>query len=419
MTSDPTGDDSRPPGAADDPFDPFREDREGTGAMTIEVDGEKIVTVLGHRDLKAAARDWETFSSDAPFRVPIPAEHRYRSVRQLPIETDPPDHRDYRDIVREPFSRATATRITPDIRAVVDELLDAALAGEATEVVRAFALPLQARSLALMLGRPPGDAEQWITWGIDVFKDTTDASEGHADDLDQYLEGVIEAAVDEPGDDFFGLLARGQLHGRALTRNEMLGFANLVFAGGRDTVINLVSNALAHLCDHPESLAALRDDPLRARAATEELLRFYSPLTLLGRVARHDTEVHGCPVGHDQRIALAYASANRDETVFDRAGDCVLDRHPNRHVAFGHGPHTCLGAPLARAIMTTLLERVALRVGSLTRLEATPLVEDFGTCRRQVGFSALRIRFDPPGGGAPVPPAPPHRLSTAGRGAPW
>lgn len=374
-------------------LDPFRDEREHTGVTDVGVAGEDLVMVLRHRDLKAATRDWERFTSDAPFRVPIPEEHDVRSVRQLPIETDPPVHRAYREVVRGPFSRTTAARIAPEVGQVTDRLLNEALAAPDVEVVRSFALPLQSRALALMLGRPLEDAEEWIGWGTHVFRDRTDDDQGHAHDLDAYLARELDAAAADPGDDLFGLLVTARFDGRPLTRDEQLGFANLTFAGGRDTVINLVANVVAHLAARPDALAALRAGPELVRTAAEEFLRYFSPLTHIGRVVADDTQLLGRELAADSRISLCFASANRDTEVFDRPDECVLDRHPNRHVAFGHGPHTCLGAPLARLVATTLLDRLATRVDALAVIDAAPLVEDLGTVHRQVGFEHLRVAF--------------------------
>lgn len=355
---------------------------------------DEFVMVLGYDALKSAARDWSTFTSDAPFRVPIPSEHDVRSVRQLPIETDPPDHTDYREVVREPFSRATASTICPQVEALVDRLLDEALTTGAMEVVRSFALTIQSHALALMLGRSEAEAEEWISWGTHVFRDFEGAADGHASDLDRYLNRVVDAAIADPGDDFFGLLATATFRGRRLTREEILGFANLTFAGGRDTVINAITCSLHHLAAHPAAMAQLRERPELLPTATEEFLRFYSPLTHIGRIVAKDTDVCGQPVNAGSVVSLCFPSANRDEAVFERADECVLDRKPNRHVAFGHGPHTCLGAPLARMVLSVVLERFVAKVADASIAEEVPKLEDLGSVHRQVGFDRLVLSLN-------------------------
>ena len=376
-----------------DPFDPFEEYRRDEGVLDGRVGRDTFVMALRYADLKAAARNWRTFTSDAPFRVPIPSEPDVRSVRQLPIETDPPDHGDYRRIVRQPFSGETAVAIEPGIRRIADELLDQGLDAGRLEIVRSFAVPLQSRSLALMLGRSEEEASEWITWGTHVFRDSS--GEGHATALDRYLERVVDEALDAPGEDFFGLLVRARFRGRSLTREEMLGFGNLVFAGGRDTVIHSITNSLHHLAEHPDALGRLRSGPDAIRSATEEFFRYFSPITHIGRIVRTGAKIADRDLAPGDVLSLCFASANRDETAFERAGECVLDRHPNRHLAFGFGPHTCLGAPLARTILSVVLERFATRVGRMSIVEATPKLEELGCVQRQVSFEPLILQFEP------------------------
>lgn len=379
----------------DDPFDPFRKHRQTKAAVDGRVGDDEFAMVLGYAELKAVARDWSTFTSDAPFRVPIPSEHDVRSVRQLPIETDPPDHTDYRHIVREPFSRSTADAIAPDVARVVGALLDTALSTGTLEVVRGFALPTQSHALALMLGRSAEEASEWISWGTHVFRDREGSPNGHADELDRFLQRAVDEAVERRGKDFFGLLATATFRGRKLTRDEMLGFANLTFAGGRDTVINSITNSIHHLAQHPAALDELRRRPELVHSATEEFLRYFSPLTHIGRVVATDAEVSGRPVPAGGVVSLCYASANRDEEVFDAADECILDRRPNRHVAFGHGPHTCLGAPLARMVLTVVLDCFATKVSTASVVESAAKIEDLGSMERQVGFERLVLALSP------------------------
>ena len=135
--------------------DPFREHRKQTGSLECEFQGENVPMILRHEDVRKAAKDWKTFSSDAPFRVPIPSEEGVRSMRQLPIETDPPDHTAYRDIVEPFFRRAKDPAVVSRVECLVDELLSTALAMESIEVVREFALPLQSRALTLSCSTCP------------------------------------------------------------------------------------------------------------------------------------------------------------------------------------------------------------------------------------------------------------------------
>ncbi|KAB2655038.1 MAG: cytochrome P450, partial [Verrucomicrobia bacterium] len=318
--------------------DPFREKRIETGVLEGESRGEPIAMILRHEDVRRAAKDWKTYSSDAPFRVPIPSEEDVRSMRQLPIETDPPEHTDYRAIVEPFFRRAKDPGVIARVEALVDALLAGAMARDSVEVVREFALPLQSRALALLLAMPDAEAEIWIGWGTHVFRDGASGSKKGAA-LEEYLRAQFDRATASPGDDFFSALAAATYRGRPLTREEMMGFANLAFAGGRDTVIHSIASALAYLGRNPRALEYLREDPKRIVGAGEEFFRAFMPLTHIGRVCPADTNVHGVEVKAGGRASLCWASANLDETVFEAADEVRLDRRPNPHVAFGFGEH--------------------------------------------------------------------------------
>ncbi len=379
-----------------DPLDPFRQRRQNHEVLDGEMDGTRFTMVLGYEDLREVASNWHTFSSDAPFRVPIPSEENVRTVRQLPIETNPPQHTAYRALISEPFSWRRSATIRSEVERIASELVQSGLDAGSIEIVRSFALPLQSRALALMLGRPASEAEEWISWGTHVFRDFEAGAAGHASDLDAYLNRAIDEAMREPGEDFFGMLATTTLEGRNLTRAEILGFANLTFAGGRDTVINAVTNAIHHLVTHPADLSRLRDDRSLVPTAVEEFLRFFSPITHIGRVVEHEATLAGHHVGDDSVVSLCFASANRDATAFERADECLIDRRPNRHVAFGHGPHRCIGAPQAKTVLTAALDAFVGRVAAARVLEARPKVEELGPVRRQVGFERLLISLSPP-----------------------
>ena len=172
-----------------------------------------------------------------------------------------------------------------------------------------------------------------------------------------------------------------------------MGFANLAFAGGRDTVIHSIASALAYLGRNPRALEYLREDPKRVVGAGEEFFRAFMPLTHIGRVCPADTNVHGVEVKAGGRASLCWASANLDETVFEAADEVRLDRKPNPHVAFGFGEHLCLGAPHARLLLRTVLEKCTERVGRIEVLEAVEKIETEAAYSRAVGYETLVARF--------------------------
>jgi hypothetical protein len=283
----------------------------------------------------------------------------------------------------------------PSIRLVTDALLDAALARGSMEVVTELALPLFLRTLALVLGRPQAEVTQWLTWGTQALAARTDHGGKGNTDLNGYIDAAVDAAIDQPADDFFGDLARASVDGRSLTRDEMRGFANLAFAGGRQTVVYALTNAIHHLAQNPADLRLLVDDPSRIPTAIEEFLRFMTPITHLGRTATCDVEVAGRSIRAGELVSLCFSSANRDELEFEHADRLVLDRRPNRHVAFGHGPHTCVGAPMARHVLVVALERLVERCGELSLEEAVPHDDRIEELVARHGYDHLLVRVAP------------------------
>lgn len=375
------------------PHDPFQAKREQDGVLSNDFNGEIIPMILRHKDVRAAAKDWQTFSSDAPFRVPIPSEESVRAVRQLPIETDPPEHTGYRAIVEPFFRRAVQPEVIRQVENLIDGFLTNSISRESVEIVRDFALPIQSRALTYLLNVPESEAEVWMSWGTHVFRD----GEGHKKGavLEEYIQTQLDRAAAAPGDDFFSALTRAHYQGRALTRDEMAGYANLTFAGGRDTIINSIAGIIAYFCDRPEGLGFLREDPRRILSAAEEFVRVISPLTHIGRKCPVDTEVHGVSVPAGDRVSLCWASANFDAEAFDSPGEVRLDRKPNPHLAYGAGAHFCLGAAHARLIIRSLLGKLCGRVSAIRLIEARENLEREPEYERRVGYESLNVKFVP------------------------
>jgi cytochrome P450 len=271
-------------------------------------------------------------------------------------------------------------------------MLSQALARKSIEIVNEFALPVQSRALTYLLNVPESEADTWIGWGIHVFKVTGgEFKKGIV--LENYLHSQFDRAEATPGEDLFSALAKATYRGRRLTREEMMGFGNLVFAGGRDTIIQSISSIIAYFGQNPSALAYLRGNPKRIVLAGEEIFRVFMPLTHIGRVCPVDTKVHGVPVKAGGRVSLAWASANFDETVFDAPEETRLDRKPNPHLSFGFGTHLCLGAPHARLIVRSLLEALTARVEQITVLEAKEHIEHEARYERANGYDSLTVAF--------------------------
>jgi cytochrome P450 len=378
-----------------DHADPFREARLESGVLNVDCDGENVPMVLRLKDARKTAKDWKTFSSDNPLMCVLHSEAHVRGVRQLPLEIDPPQHTDYRSLVQPLFDRP---KNDPDYIAGIEKLIEAmvaeALRAGEIEAVRDFALPLQSRALTHLLRMPEAEAEVWISWGVHVFHDRDDdAEDGHL--LEAYTGSQFHRAQEEPGEDFFSYLNEVEFQGRKLSFEEKQGFANVTFAGGRDTIINTVASIFAYFGDHPEALAFLREDEQHIITATEEFVRYVSPLTAITRKCPHATTLIEESVPEGGRIGICWPSANRDETVFDHPDKVVLDRQPNPHIGFGMGAHHCLGAPHARLIFRSLLKTLCKNVDRLELISAVPKIEKESSFERQSGYEAVKVRLLP------------------------
>ena len=373
--------------------DPFKAARDEQPALATEFDGAPVAMILGFKQVREAARDWERFSSDAPFRVPIPREEDVRSVRQYPLEVDPPVHGQYRAIVDPFFKRPLQPEYIARMENLVEELLTDAMARPQIEIVRDFAIPLQSRALTYLLNMPESEADVWIQWGTHVFRDASGVSKGA--EMEIYSNELLDAAQANPGDDFFSALTKATFEGRPLTRQEMLGYANIAFAAGRDTIINTVSTITAYFAAHSEALDELRGEPKRIIVAGEELIRFATPITHIGRLCPVETDVYGIEVKADHLISLCWASANFDETVFDNPTEVKLDRKPNPHVSFGNGIHNCMGAAHARLIVRTLLAKLSELASDVKLISQTRHLEVEADYTRANAYDELTVKIVP------------------------
>jgi cytochrome P450 len=331
--------------------DPFQEARRKCPIHVGTFQGERVPMILRHQDLREAAKDTTTFSSDAPRRIPIPSEEDVRTVRQYPLEVDPPVHAAYRKIAEPFFLRPKQPEVLARINRLIEALLSKALEADSIEAVNDFAIPLQSYALTYLLNVPEVEAELWVSWGLHVFKDGDGKSKGTF--MEEYSQRMFEAAAENPGEDFFSALNQVDFEGRLLTMEEKLGFANIAFAGGR----------------------------------------LFIPLTHIGRVCPVKTNVHGFEVAPGGRVSLCWSSANRDADVFDEPNVPKLDRRPNPHVAFGFGEHLCLGAHHARALMRGLIRALAENVSRIEILKADELIEREPDYTRMIGYESLRVRF--------------------------
>lgn len=375
-----------------DPFGPART----AGGFVGDFNGEVMPVLTRWRDIRAAARDWQRFSNDSPGRVPVPDETDIRSLRQLPIEIDPPTHGAYKDLVKDWFRRPLEDQtLASRIGSIARERVTAALGIGQIEVVQAISLPIQSYALAALFGLPEAEAEVWTGWGFHAFKTKGRNDPAKAAMLMNRIEDYVDSGRDGASETFFDHLASARLDGRPLTRDEKLGFSHVAFAGGRDTLIHTMSGAMWHMARAPADLERLRSEPELLPRATEEMVRFFSPLTHIGRICTREDEVAGVARRQGERIALCWAAANFDDTTFEDPLSLRIDRLRNPHVGFGAGDHSCLGAAHARAVIRALLSSLTALVARIDLHEAIPGARDVGGIVRSQGFSRLSLTFHP------------------------
>ena len=313
-------------------------------------------------DVAAAAVDHEAFTSAVPGTTLIPPTQP-RTEPLLPIELDPPEHTRSRALVSPVFAKLRIDAMRPDLEALANRLLEPFVAKGGGDVMAEFAYPMSLGSLARLMDLPEEDELRWFDWVERMYSnalsDTADQAQAvHA--AEAYIDDLIADRRREPRDDFLGMLLAAEVDGHRLSGREVRQFGILMLLAGYETTSGAMGISLLHLAEHPELRRRLFVDIGRLEhTAVNEFLRLVSPVQVFGRNAARDVEIHGETIPKGDVVLLGYGAANHDPRVFEQAGTCVVDRHPNRHLAFGHGRHLCLGANLARMELGIMLERFA------------------------------------------------------------
>jgi len=289
------------------------------------------------------------------------------------LNMDDPDHRRLRNLVHKAFTPRMIMGLAGRIDTIANELLDKALAENSVDLIEAYAMPLPVTVIAEMIGIPPEDRLRFRKWTERIVVNPTPLNMvGAIPAIWQFMRYVRELAAQrrlDPHEDLLTALIQAEDEGDQFTEDELLGMVFLLLVAGHETTVNLIGNGTFALLNHPEQLDLLRKDPALAENAVEELLRYDSPLmTTEMSFAREEMTIQGVTIPKGATVLPALLSANRDETIFDRPEQLDLTRSPNRHLAFGHGIHYCLGAPLARlegkiAFNTLLARAPQLRLG--------------------------------------------------------
>ncbi len=308
-------------------------------------------------------------------------------VMQTIITMDPPKHRKYRKVASPFFTPQALGRIDDVVQAsarnLVDRLYDKQVGGEGTcDFVTEVAVQHPLRILCSILGVPPGDDAVILRLTQELFAgedpefkrseaDRQEALRALGIEFLTYFGKIIAERRANPRDDLAGLLANAQVDGARMGDIETLGYYLITFTAGHDTTRNAIAGGMHALIDHPAERAKLHADPEgRVADAVEEIVRWTTPVNYMMRTAARDYELAGAKIRAGDRAVLFYASANRDEDVFEAPYEFRIDRHPNPHLGFGIGEHFCLGSHLARRSQRALFSEFVGRLQDVERLGA-------------------------------------------------
>jgi cytochrome P450 len=353
-------------------------------------DGGEGYQITRFADAEKALRDWQTFSSS------INAEHIGQFMGELILAMDGQEHRAYRNLVAHAF-RASALERWDDelIRPTIDRLIDPIAPGGRADLVDAITSKYPVQVICGIVGVPLEDHEQFHKWAEQINTGPLDPPVGHAASraMRDYLEPIVEARRLEPEDDLISDLVTAEIDGHQLTDEKIYGFLRLLLPAGAETTFRVMGNALLALLTHRDEMARVLADRELVAAVIEETLRWETSVTQVSRVATHDVEVAGCPIPAGASVGVVTGSADRDETRFDEADEWRLDRPAAHHLAFGTGPHQCLGMHLARLELRVGLSAILDRLPNL-RLDPdapAPVIEGYAFR----GPNALPVVFDP------------------------
>lgn len=352
-------------------------------------------TLTRFDDVTAAARDVDTFTSAR--KTTIPDSTGPTRAPRPPLETDPPRHDEYRTVLNRYFAPRRIRALEPTIRRIARELIGDAIVAGVSEVAETITFAMPAQVLCAFLGIPEEHGAQIKSWANQVLRAAKEGDTETHKTVNDLIYGYVERLVAarrerllNPDEDIVSGLITEQVGGEHLSDAQIVDVLRLIVQAGHGTTTNALGSMFHFLATRPEYQTLLREEPHRITAAIEEILRLWTPARLLARTSTRDVQLHGRTIADGDKVALMWASANRDETQFPDADTFDLERRPNRHVAFGHGIHTCLGAPLARAELRIACEEILALTESI---EIGGPVEWAGW--PHIGPSVLHLRMTP------------------------
>jgi cytochrome P450 len=319
-------------------------------------------TLSRYDDVLWALKHPEVFSSKDVVKIG-------NDVPLIPLSVDPPEHAKYRRLLDPQFSPKRMAELEPEARALVNEIIDEFVASGECDFHEDFATPLPSTIFLALMGLPQDDLPQFLRWRDDTIRPQADETgtvdqkrEAAGKAIENYFETQIEAKRSHPDDRLLSTLVHGEIEGRPLTHDELLGTTHLLLLGGLDTVTATLDCMIVFLAQNPERRGAVIQDGSLVVGAVEELLRHQTPVMMVPRIVAQDVELSGVKLEAGDGAILLIGAANADLDEFDDASDVRFDRERNRHLAFGGGAHRCLGSHLARLELVVALEEFHRRI---------------------------------------------------------
>jgi cytochrome P450 len=316
-----------------------------------------------YEDILAVAQDWETFSSELGITVPFnpPPDP---SMKILPVGVDPPLQRTFKRLVNAYFTPARIAPWEAPTRALVNRLVDGFIERGSCDFMTEVARPLPGLAFFdLALHAPSEDLAQVNDWATRASLTEEEGAHEALRSLARWIGGLIARRKAEgPRGDVIDAVLDAEIEGRPITMPEAIGTIQLLILGGLETTAGVLGAVMLRFCEQPSILERIRTRPEQTAEIVEELLRLDGSFICIGRTARHDTSIDGREVKAGERVLLYWAAANRDEAEFADPGTFRLDRERNRHIAFGAGPHRCVGSNLARMNLRVALDVIAQRL---------------------------------------------------------
>jgi cholest-4-en-3-one 26-monooxygenase len=342
-----------------------------------EPDGPGFWVVTKYADVVAVGRDGHTYSSDQKRGGVVVLEdvqaNDFEQGGNLMLTMDAPEHTRYRKLVNRGFTPRQIGALEDRIREQANRILDEVIEQGTSDFVVDVAAELPLQVIAEMLGVPQEDRHKLFEWSNRMIGSedpeyiVSDEEVQNAQiEMFMYANALAAERREMPRDDIVSTLLDAEVDGDTLSEMDFNLFFLLIAVAGNETTRNSISHGIRAFCDHPDQYQALVKDPTLAHSATEEIVRWASPVMYFRRNVTKDTVLRGQQLKAGDKVSIWYVSANRDEEIFDDPFTFDIQRSPNEHVGFGGGgPHHCLGANLARMEIYVLLEEMARRIPSI------------------------------------------------------